>query len=254
MNEYSAFSKVYDLFMEDIPYRTWCDNLCRLLKERHIEDGLVCELGCGTGTMTELLAGAGYDMTGIDQSEEMLQEALLKRDESGLPILYLNQDMREFELYGTMRAFVSVCDTMNYLLEKEDFITVLKLVNNYLDPGGVFLFDLKTRYYFEEVLGERTEADNEEDASYIWENYFDPASGINEYALTLFEKQPSGLFRKYEEFHEQRAYDISEIKEMAEEAGMIFESVLDAEDLKPPRTSSERLVVILREKGKERIE
>ena len=253
MSEYSEFSRVYDLFMDDIPYEDWCERIVKILKDRGIHDGLVCELGCGTGTMTELLAEAGYDMTGIDRSESMLQEALMKRDEGGHAILYLCQDIREFELYGTMRAFVAVCDTMNYLLTEQELLTVFKLVNNYLDPEGVFIFDMKTRHFFKDVLGERTEADNEEEASYIWENYFDEETDLNEYALTIFERLENGLFEKSEEFHQQRAYDIEIIKALAEEAGMVFLKVMD-ESGKEPDENSERLIYLLREKGKKNYE
>ena len=109
-----------------------------LLREEGIDDGLVLDLGCGTGSLTEILAREGYDMTGIDLSPDMLQIAMEKRMESGRDILYLNQDMREFELYGTVRAIVSICDSMNYLLEKADLVQTLRLANNYLDPGGDF--------------------------------------------------------------------------------------------------------------------
>ena len=104
MDAYTSFAEVYDMFMDNIPYEDWCGYLTSLLKEYGIDDGLVLDLGCGTGTLTELLAKEGYDMIGVDVSEDMLQEAIEKRAESGLPILYLLQDMREFELYGTVRA------------------------------------------------------------------------------------------------------------------------------------------------------
>ena len=110
MDAYTSFAEVYDMFMDNIPYEDWCGYLTSLLKEYGINDGLVLDLGCGTGTLTELLAKEGYDMIGVDVSEDMLQEAIEKRAESGLPILYLLQDMREFELYGTVRAVVSICD------------------------------------------------------------------------------------------------------------------------------------------------
>ena len=147
MEAYTGFAEVYDIFMDNVPYKEWSEYLISLLKEYGVSDGLVCELGCGTGKMTELLSMAGYDMIGIDSSSEMLSIAMRSR-ESDNDILYLCQDMREMELYGTVKAVVSVCDSMNYLLEEDDLLTTFQLVNNYLDPGGVFIFDMNTEYKY----------------------------------------------------------------------------------------------------------
>ena len=186
MSSYESFARVYDLFMDNIPYEEWCGYLTGLLEDQGIRDGLVLELGCGTGNMTRLLAKKGYDMIGVDNSVDMLEIAMEKKEEEGQDILYLLQDMREFELYGTVRAVVSVCDSMNYLTEEEDLLEVFRLVNNYLDPGGIFIFDLNTEYKYEEILGEATIAEDREDASFIWDNYYDPEEQINEYDLALF--------------------------------------------------------------------
>ena len=105
--------------MDNVPYEAWCEGISKILTEHGISEGLVLDLGCGTGTMTRLLRQKGYDMIGVDNSEEMLGEAMEKRAESGHEILYLEQDMREFELYGTVRAVVSVCDCMNYITEED---------------------------------------------------------------------------------------------------------------------------------------
>ena len=116
--------------------------------------------------------------------------------------------MREFELYGTVRAVVSICDSMNYITEKEDLLEVFRLVNNYLDPKGIFIFDLNTFYKYREILGEQTIAEDREDASFIWDNYFDEEENINEYDLSLFIPEEHGgeiLYRKYEEVHYQKA-------------------------------------------------
>ena len=121
---YTSFAKVYDTFMDNIPYEEWGKYLTGLLEEYGVKEGLVLELGCGTGSMTEILAGKGYDMIGADNSEEMLEIAIEKRERSGHDILYLLQDMREFELYGTVRAVVSVCDSVNYVTEEEELIEV----------------------------------------------------------------------------------------------------------------------------------
>ena len=155
MEAYTDFAYVYDQLMDETPYEQWCENIVRELTAHHIEDGLLLELGCGTGSMTELLAARGYDMIGVDSADEMLNIACEKRERSGHEILYLNQDMRAFELYGTVRAVVSVCDSLNYLLEDEDLIACFKLVNNYLDPKGIFFFDFNTRYKYETVIGDR---------------------------------------------------------------------------------------------------
>ena len=137
MEAYGKFAQVYDLFMDNIDYESWAAYVEKHLKARGIEDGLVLELGCGTGSMTELLAEKGYDMIGVDNSEDMLEIAMEKRIESGHDILYLLQNMQEFELYGTVRAIVSVCDCVNYVTEKNELQEVFRLVNNYLDPQGI---------------------------------------------------------------------------------------------------------------------
>ena len=245
-----GFSQVYDLFMDNVPYEEWSQYLISLLKEYGVTEGLVLDLGCGTGKMTRLLAEAGYDMIGIDNSGEMLQIAMEQETEQ---ILYLCQDMREFELYGTVAAVVSICDSINYILEEEDLLDVFKLVNNYLDPGGVFIFDLNTLYKYRELLGETTICENREEGSFIWENYFDEEEQINEYDLTLFIKEESGLFQKYEETHYQRGYEIDTIKRLLLEAGMEFVAVYDAFTREAPKAESERIYVVAREQGKQPI-
>ena len=190
MEAYTSFAVVYDTFMDNVPYEEWGEYLHGLLLEYGVEDGLILDLGCGTGTMTEILASKGYDMTGVDFSEEMLDIAMQKRTKSGHDILYLMQDMREFELYGTVRAIVSVCDSMNYLTEDGDLEQVFRLANNYLDPGGLFIFDMNTEYKYREMLGDQTIAEERENCSFIWDNYYYEEEKINEYQLSLFVEDP----------------------------------------------------------------
>lgn len=247
MASYESFARVYDLFMDNIPYEEWCEYLHGLLKCYGVEEGLVLELGCGTGSMTELLAQKGYDMIGVDNSMEMLEIAMEKRDESGNDILYLLQDMREFELYGTVGAVVSVCDSMNYITEEEDLLEVFRLVNNYLDPNGVFIFDLNTMFKYEELLGDNVIAENREESSFIWENWYDEETQINEYDLTLFIENEDGLYEKYEETHYQKAYEINRVCELIEEAGMKVEAVYDAFTTAEPHEESERVYIVARE-------
>ncbi len=249
MAAYEHFAQVYDTFMDNIPYDEWCAYLHGLLAQYGVADGLVLELGCGTGEMTERLAALGYDMIGVDNSAEMLDAAQEKKDVSGHDILYLLQDMRAFELYGTVRAVVSVCDSINYVTDAEELATVFSLVNNYLDPGGVFIFDLNTVGKYRE-LGESVIAENRDEGSFIWENWYDEETRINEYDLTLFLRQESGLYEKYEETHYQRAYEIGEIKAALARAGLKLEAVFDAFTQDAPRPDSERVYFVARECGK----
>lgn len=257
MEAYSSFARVYDLFMDNVPYQEWCKYIKSLLQEHGICDGLVLDLGCGTGKLTRLLAKEGYDMIGVDNSEEMLEIAReaeydIATEEKSFQcdILYLLQDMRSFELYGTVRAVISVCDSINYILEEDDLREVFRLVNNYLDPAGIFIFDLNTVYKYQELLGETTISENREEGSFIWDNYYDEESRINEYDLTLFIQEDAKLYRKYEETHYQRAYTLGQIRRLLAEAGMEFVAVYDACTRKPVREDSERIYVIAREHGK----
>lgn len=251
MDAYTSFAEVYDLFMDNIPYEEWCSYLTGLLKENGVSEGLVLDLGCGTGNLTERLADRGYDMIGVDNSGDMLQIAMEKRERSGQDILYLLQDMREFELYGTVRAVVSICDCLNYILDYAELTEVFRLVNNYLDPRGIFIFDLNTIYKYQQLLGDSTIAEDREDSSFIWDNYYDRETRINEYDLSLFIRREDGLYQKYTETHYQRAYELSEVKKALLEAGMEFVAAYDAFTKEPVKENSERIYIVAREQGKE---
>ncbi len=249
MEAYTGFAEVYDVFQDNVPYEEWCAYVTGLLKEYQVMDGLVLDLGCGTGSLTELMARSGYDMIGIDNSGEMLQIAMNKRNASGVDILYLLQDMRGFELYGTVKAVISICDSMNYIMEYQELVEVFRLVNNYLDPKGVFIFDLNTEYKYRELLADNTFAEDREESSFIWNNFYDEEDKVNEYDLTLFVKEGE-LYRKFEETHYQRAYGLDQIQQAISDGGMEFVAAYDACTRNPVQQDSERIYVIAREKGK----
>lgn len=291
MEAYTDFAQVYDTFMDETPYEEWCGYLVELL-EKYRESGdydmsvidgndadcvgqdqkyddsvtfkaayqknmqqernSILDLGCGTGTLTELLAGRGYDMIGIDNAQEMLQIAMDKRAKSGLDILYLLQDMRSFELYGTVGAVISVCDAVNYLLEDEDVVQTFRLVNNYLYPGGLFIFDFNTVYKYEVVIGDATIAENREKCSFIWDNYYHEEEQINEYDLTIFvqEGERQDTYRRFQETHYQRGYRLEQMKDYLRQAGLTFVEAVDADTHGEVTKSSERIYVVARECGK----
>lgn len=246
MEAYTEFAKVYDEFMEATPYEKWCDFLCMYLKSKGINNGLVLDLGCGTGSLTRLMSDKGYDMIGVDSSVEMLDIA---RNYGSKNILYIAQDMREFELYGTVRAIISSCDCINYILEEDELVHVFSLVNNYLDPDGIFIFDFNTKLKYERI-GDTVIAENQEDASFIWENFYFEEEEINEYDVTFFLREKGDMYRKVVEEHYQRAYSLDEIKKCIEKAGLKFVAAFDDYENSPADGRSERICVVAREFGK----
>lgn len=266
MEAYTDFASVYDTFMDETPYEEWAEFIHKLIKEYGIsepaskadsaldsEKNLVLDLGCGTGTLTELLYRKGYDMIGVDYSQEMLNIALSKKEKSGSDILYLCQDMRELDLFSTVGTVISACDSVNYLLEDEEVVETLRLVNNYLYPGGMFVFDFNTVYKYEQVIGDTTIAENREDCSFIWDNFYHEEEHINEYDLTIFVKEgKEELFRKFTETHYQRGYTLEEMKSFVEQAGLKFIKAIDADTHKAPSETSERIYIIAKEQEKKK--
>jgi len=274
MEAYGDFAYVYDEFMDNTPYKEWCEYLCESIRKYGVslpitkdiqntgkagmekalesERNLVVDLGCGTGTLTQMLYEKGYDMIGVDNSEEMLNVAMRKCAESCSEILYLCQDMRELELYSTVGTVISVCDAVNYILDEEDLLEVFRKVENYLYPGGVFLFDFNTVYKYAEVIGDVTIAENREDCSFIWENYYHDEEEINEYDLTVFVREENGYFRRFQENHYQRGYEPENIRKLLAEAGLELVEMVDADTRSDLTDESERVYVVARECRKNR--
>lgn len=247
MGAYESFASVYDLFMDEINYDEWVSYVEKLWNRFDLKPDIVCELGCGTGNISLRLAEKGYETIGIDISADMLSEAKMKAEQNGTDVLFLLQDMREFELYGTVNSILCLCDSLNYITDDEDMQQVFNLVNNYLHPGGLFVFDLNTEYKFKEIYGENTFSETDEDAVYIWENYYDEDERINEYYLNFFMKNETGTYDRTQEEHFERAYSLDEIKRFIEKSGMKFEAAYDAFTFEPVKENSERIYVVARE-------
>lgn len=246
---YEEFAFVYDEFMQEVPYEAWADYIEKIWETWGCRPELVLDLACGTGNLTRILARRGYEMIAADQSEEMLELARAKAWEDGTDILFLQQDMREFELYGTVGSIICTCDSLNYLLEEDELLRVFRLADNYLDPEGLFIFDVNTEYKFREVLADQVRAETFEDAAYIWENSYDEEQRINEYLVTFFRREGE-LYRRDEEAHYERAYPAATLTALLEQAGLKVLGVYDAFTLEPPRPDSERICFVAREQKK----
>lgn len=262
MEAYGDFACVYDELMDETPYGEWCGILTGFIEkygvsrpDRDREDkdplaserNLVVDLGCGTGALTQLLYEQGYDMIGVDSSEEMLAIAMEKKERAGYEIWYLHQDMRCLELYSTVGTIISVCDSVNYILEEKELLQTFRLAANYLYPGGLFLFDFNTVYKYQQIIGDTTIAENREDCSFIWENYYDPEEEINEYDITVFVREEGGLFRRFTETHLQRGYTAEQMTGLVEKAGLQVVELLDMETQGPVTPESGRILMVAKE-------
>lgn len=242
MESYKDFARVYDEFMDQTPYDEWLLNILNVFKKYNIkENAQVLDLGCGTGKMARRLKKAGYQVTAMDNSMDMLEVAASEEDDG---ILYVLQDMVSLELPDQMDAVVSICDCMNYILEKEDLREAFTRVKRFLKEDGVFMFDMNSHYKYREILACNTFAEDREDASFIWDNFYDESDRINEYQLSLFIQNEQGTYNKYEELHLQKAYDEEEVKELLYEAGFTSVTVCDADTMEEVKEDTQRLYYI----------
>jgi len=242
MNIYGDFASIYDNFIE-APYEQWAQYIEEIWRKHGVAPKMVLDLACGTGSLTHIMAAKGYDMIGVDMSPDMLSEAQNKNNKINKinknDILFLMQDMRQLELFGTVDAAYCACDGLNYMLTDSDFMAVLEKVALYLNPNGIFIFDLNTEYKYTK-LGSNTYIYNVGSTSYEWKNCYNKETGVNEYQVKFFfrEKDKKSSFI---ELHKQRVYSPESVKYMARQVGLTITSVNDAYTSNPPRDTSSRL-------------
>jgi len=249
---YDAIAGVYDRLNADIDYEGWADFFERCF-DRYLpaRPTLVLDLACGTGRMTGVLADRGYDMIGVDGSADMLAEAYSTRGER--QILYLLQDMRHFELYGTVGAVTCCLDSVNYLIGEGDLQACFATVHNYLDPDGLFLFDVNTPYKFRHIYGDNAyvlEEENEEGKLIYcgWQNHFDEESGICDFDLSLFEEDENGSYERSDEHQRERCYSLQELKDTLERCGFAFLGCFGDLAFGEPEETTPRWYIVARAK------
>lgn len=241
---YKRFADVYDQLVQDIPYSKWADYLESAFLKFNQKPGLILELGCGTGNMTLELSKRGYEMIGLDISAEMLSKAYEKTLASGREILFINQDMRNFELHGPVDAVICLLDSLNYMESTEEVKQVFKLVNKYLNPGGLFIFDLNSPYKISKILGNEIFFDLSENITWIWTNTYDRKKRKVTFDLTFFVKNNEGLYERFDETHQETAFTTEEIKQALDQAGLQLAGVYGDLSFEPPDDREERIFYI----------
>lgn len=253
---YSSISEIYDKINAEVDYATWADYFeeCfnRFLNQK---PELVLDLACGTGSMTFELAKRGYNMIGADGSDAMLTRALDNAYEKGIEgILFLLQDMRSFELYGTVGAITCCLDSINYLTTEEDMQKCFACVHNYLDPDGLFLFDMNTPYKFENIYADNSYihevSDEEYGLSYYcgWQNDYDKNTKLCSFYLTVFTENEKGIISREDEVQTERCYSLDFICQMLEKTGFEMLGVYGGTDFSPITEQTQRWHIVARAK------
>ncbi|MBQ3017926.1 MAG: class I SAM-dependent methyltransferase [Clostridia bacterium] len=246
--QYSNLASVYDALNVGCDY----DKLAMLIdatikKYEKTKTSLVLDLACGTGKLTFLLRDLGYDMTGVDSSEAMLSLARDYAENHDISdVLFLCQDMRSFELYGTVDACVSTLDSINYLTKLKDVESCFKLVHNYLIPDGVFIFDLNTPYRFNEVYGTRDYVLENESALLAWQNDYNKKTKLCKFYLSIFEENKNGTYSRFDEVQTEKCYERKQIEALLKKCGFELLCVYGDTNMKAPEDTDEKWYFVSR--------
>ena len=216
---YQDFAEVYDRLMDNVNYDTWADYYVRLLSIYGIREGKICECACGTGSLTIPLYRAGFHVTGVDISREMLWQAAQKARKQGIAIPFVQQDMKALNLHRPMDAVIATCDGINYLLTDDDLKSFLRCAFRAIRPGGALIFDVSTPHRLIRQLCAGLICEDREELTYIWQNRWNEKSGTVSMDLCFFLKEKDGRYRRMEEHQKQRAWDAHTLKSHLLQAG-----------------------------------
>lgn len=241
---YGNFAYIYDRLMQDVPYDQWLAYLDELFVKLDLRLGKALDLGCGTGTLTVPLAQKGWQVTAVDLSADMLAVAESKAREEGVQVHWVQQDMRQLQVGTDFDLVISMCDSLNYITEVHELELVFKQTHQALRDGGIFFFDLNSHYKLSRVFGDNVFTINEEEIAYIWENEFDAQEQVCLMDITFFVQEPSGYFRRFSEFHRERAYQVSEVQTALTKAGFTLIGKYAEQTFNEPDGETERIYYV----------
>ncbi|PLR87665.1 class I SAM-dependent DNA methyltransferase [Bacillus sp. V33-4] len=246
---YEKFAYLYDELMKDVPYDKWVDLLMEKTEKYAVNGRHLLDLACGTGELSIRLARAGFSVSGVDLSADMLTVAQAKAAENRLAIGFYQQNMAEVTGFDEVDIAGIFCDSLNYLETKQDVKDTFRSVNSQLKKGGLFLFDVHSIYKVTKIFMNETFAVDGEKISYIWNCFPGDVPNSVEHDLIFFVlDELSGKYDRFQEYHKQRTFPIYEYEGWLQEAGFdVLEILADFEDDEPDE-QSERIFFIARKK------
>ncbi|MGG1400476.1 class I SAM-dependent methyltransferase [Bacillus salipaludis] len=248
---YEQFAYLYDELMKDAPYDEWVRFVQDRLKENGDSGVRFLDLACGTGELSIRFAKEGFDVTGVDLSEDMLAVAQAKSEEQGMSISFYQQDMTELEGHGSFDVIGIFCDSLNYLKTEEDVLQTFSSVYQHLKPGGIFIFDVHSIFKISQIFINQTFAINDEHVAYIWNSFPGEFPNSVEHDLSFFVlDEKSGMYDRFDELHFQRTYPVEDYKNLLHQAGFGFEEIKICADFEnaAPLPQSERIFFVVSKK------
>ena len=246
MSGYRSFSYFYDMLTENISYKQRAEYFDMLIKKHGGKKNLLLDLACGTGSLSEEMSRLGYDVIGVDGSEEMLNSAIEKKLESGLNIQYLCQDMTKLDMFGTIDVTICALDSLNHLPDRGAIEKTVQRVSLFCEPSGLFIFDVNTPYKHKHVLGNNTFVYDMDDVYCVWQNTYSEQNDLVEMSLDFFERQENGSYKRYEDSFSEIAFDESVIDDILIRSGFEIAAKYDYDTVLPPKPDSEKIVYAAR--------
>lgn len=243
-SQYIYLPDYYDKLMYDIDYDAWAGYILDIIDRYGVKGSRMLEMACGTGNMSIRMAQKGFNITAFDLSNEMLSIAYNKVLQSGLNVNILRQDMTDIQINQNFDIMLCICDSINYITDPDGINRLLVWAYNHLDDGGIFIFDINTSYKLRNIIGNNVFTHNEEDIAYIWENFVTDQNTV-EFYLTFFVKEGK-LYRRYDETHIERIYEIEEIIECARGTSFTNIDAFEAFTFNVPEVETERVNFVLR--------
>lgn len=247
-SEYALLSEYYDRFTDDVPYERWADFFEHIFQQKGQKPQLILDLACGTGSLTRILAERGYEMIAVDQSADMLMQAMDPWTDEPIdkrPV-FLNQSMDQLDLYGSVDACVCCLDSVNYVTDPQVLREAFRRVQTFLMPGALFIFDINTRSKLERIDGQSFVREDE-DVFCVWQTQIDE-DDLCHYDFDIFELNEEGAWNRYQEHHAERIYSIDFLTQMLKETGFVDVEVRGELSDQPPAEGEERVFFIARAK------
>ena len=241
MSTYGAFAEIYDALMDDFDYPAWAEYYLALLERAGVKPSTMCDCACGTGSLSIPFAKKGIRVTGADLSGEMLEVAADKARKSGVQVMFVRQDMCRLQLPRPVDALVCGCDGVNYLLTDERVRAFFERAHAAIRPGGALAFDISSPYKLEHVLGNGFFGEERDDVAYLWSNSFDAEKRTVRMDLTFFQRESSGLYRRFAETHTQRAHEPEALRAMLEQTGFGDVRIFGDRTFDPPKADEMRI-------------